>query len=91
MSEKTVEDISVHIRIPSDLRDQIKTHAKKNARTMNVEIIALLERGLLDEIAAIYELKAMGEKIINLTSRLEAADIGGDARNGIPTTLRDFE
>ncbi len=75
MSEKTVEDISVHIRMSSDLRDQIKTRAKKNSRTMNVEIIALLERGLLDEIAAIYELKEMGEKMINLTSLLETVGI----------------
>jgi hypothetical protein len=75
MPEKTIEDISVHIRIPPDLSDQIKTRAKKNSRTMNIEIIALLERGLLDEITAIYELKEMGEKIINLTSLLEIVSI----------------
>jgi hypothetical protein len=35
------------------------------------EIIALLERGLLDEVAAIYELKELGGKIADLATRFE--------------------
>ena len=40
------------------------------------EIIALLERGLLDEVAAIYELKELGGKIAGLATRLEAVAVG---------------
>ncbi len=61
--EKSAEDISVHIRLPVELRDKIKTRAKTNKQTMNAEIVALLERGLIDEIAAIHELKTLGEQL----------------------------
>lgn len=70
--EKPAADISSHIRIPVELRDKIKTRAKTNNRTMNAEIVALLERGLLDEVAVIYELKELGGKIADLATRLEA-------------------
>ncbi|MEI6745929.1 MAG: Arc family DNA-binding protein [Methylococcaceae bacterium] len=70
--EKPAEDISVHIRLPVKLRDKIKTRAKTNKQTMNAELVALLERGLLDEIAAIYELKELGGRIAGLATRLEA-------------------
>ncbi len=63
MSEKPTEDISVHIRMPVELRDKIKNRAKTNKQTMNAEIVALLERGLIDEIAAIYKLKELGEQL----------------------------
>ena len=67
----TVDDISTHIRMPIELRDKIKTRAKHNSRTMNAEILELLERGLLDEIAAIQELKVLGGQIADIASRLE--------------------
>ena len=74
--EKPAADISSHIRIPVELRDKIKTRAKENQRTMNAEIIALLERGLLDEVAAIYELKELSGQIAGLATRFETVAVG---------------
>ena len=69
--EKTAEDISAHIRIPVELRDKIKTRAKMNKRTMNAEIVALIERGLLDEVAAICELKELSGHLAMVLSRID--------------------
>jgi plasmid stability protein len=69
--EKTAADISSHIRIPVELRDKIKTRAKTNKRTMNAEIVALLERGLLDEVTAIYELKELGKQLAMVLSSID--------------------
>lgn len=92
--EKTAADISSHIRIPVELRDKIKTRAKTNKRTMNAEIVALLERGLIDEIAVIYELKELGGQITGLVSRLEAVKVNRDfTHNHSPSTVKpdDFD
>lgn len=45
MSKTTNASDKFIIRLPNGMRDRIKTYAEKHGRTMNAEIINLIERG----------------------------------------------
>nr|WP_286194461.1 Arc family DNA-binding protein [Agrobacterium sp. Ap1] len=74
MSDKYPSQLAerFQVRMPEGLRDQIRNHADANNRSMNAEIIALLEKGLRDAdyLRILQGLEPFGELTEEETDRL---------------------
>lgn len=82
----TREDPQIKLRLPADLRDRIKYMAQRNGRSMNAEIVRVLEDEFPPStLITVSEMVRELDELLNVAPQSESSNIWKQRKG-----LRDF-